>query len=222
MLAFLNSQQMRALLDGVNRSAIAGRLQPDDLRQISIPVSDDTRVTASISLLAQQASGLLKQLLPLRKAGWKITDTCAVAPTVIPSGIAKLPINRARVKWGLVLSQPDIKLTKLVRTGHRLFAGKAEIARIPSSFPEAAMEWLRRQLQMLPEGTTLGEFESANTELPATPELALHSLSLIEASESEANTILARIKDAKQAITDQLETLFERIDHPPIREPANS
>ena len=221
VLAFLNSQQMRALLDGVNRSAIAGRLQPDDLRQIAIPLSDDDSITAAISSLAQQASGLQKQLLPLRKAGWKINDACAVAQAVIPAGVATLPLNRARVKWGLVLSQPEAKVTKLARIGHRLFAGKTEVARIPSSFPEPAMEWLLRQLQMQPEGTTWGQFELANPDLPETPELAMQALRMLEADESDANKLLIQIKEAKQAITDRLETLFERISHPPIREPAN-
>jgi hypothetical protein len=221
VLAFLNSQQMRSLLDGVNRSAIAGRLQPDDLRQISIPIPSDASVLTSISSLAQQASNLQKQLLPLRKTGWRIDDTRAVAPTIIPSGIASLPLNRARVKWGLVLSQSDTKVTKLTRTNHRLFAGKTEVASISSTFPEFAMEWLRRQLQMQPEGTTWGEFELANPELPETPELAMQALSILEAEESSTNKLLEQITGAKQDISKQLETLFERTVHPPVREPSN-
>ena len=221
VLAFLNSQQMRALLDGVNRSAIAGRLQPDDLRQISIPISDDGSTTAAIASLAKKASGLQNQLLPLRKAGWKINETSAIAPVIISTNIATLPLSQARVKWGLILSKPEAKVTNLVRNGHRLFAGKTEVARIPSSFPESAMEWLRRQLQMLSDGTTLGAVELANLALPETPELADKALGDMIEREENVTAILKQIGDAKQAISDQLETLFECIAHPPIREPAN-
>ena len=90
VLAFLNSQQMRALLDGVARSAIAGRLQPDDLRQITIPIPNDPALVAHIAHLAQQTSAILKQLLPIRKQGWQITDQAAVAPAVIPTGTRDL------------------------------------------------------------------------------------------------------------------------------------
>ena len=217
VLAFLNSQQMRALLTGVARSAIAGRLQPDDLRQISIPLPNDPKIVSAISALAKQASALQKQLLPLRKAGWEIDDGAAVAPAVIPVGIATLPLSAARVKWGLIVSQPSAKISKLVRTDHRLFAGKTEVASISSSSPMEAMEWLRRQLQMYPDGTTWGEIESTDPALPETPELAAQALKTLQTSEKAAMTVLTQIADAKTAISKELETLFERIDHPPIK-----
>ena len=221
VLAFLNSQQMRALLDGVARSAIAGRLQPDDLRQISIPLPDDPTVTSAISALAQHASNLQKQLLPLRKARWAIDNEEAVAPAIIPAGMATLPLSRARVKWELVMLQPAAKVTKLTRTNHRLFSGKTEVARIPSSFPEQAMEWLRRHLQIQPEGTTFGEMEKTDPLLPETPALAAQAFSAVEAAEAGARGLLIQISDAKRAISSQLETLFESTGHPPIKDPAN-
>ena len=221
VLAIFNSDQILAQLSGVATSAIKGELQPDDLREISIPIPDDLSIVATISSLAQRASGLQKQLLPLRHGGWTINDSCAVAPAVIPAGIAALPLSGARVKWGLVLSQPTARVTNLVRIDHRLFAGKTEVARIPSSFPEQAMEWLRRQLQMLPDKTRWGEFELQNPELPETPDLAMQSLFMLETSESDANKLLMQIGDTKRAISQQLEMVFERTTHPPIRDPVN-
>lgn len=110
--------------------------------------------------------------------------------------MATLPLNRARVKWGLVLPQPTAKVTKLVRTDHRLFAGKTEVARISSSFPADAMEWLRRQLQMYPEGTTWGEIESTDPALPETPELAAQAFKALLASENATTALLTQIADA--------------------------
>ncbi|MBI1889425.1 MAG: N-6 DNA methylase [Burkholderiales bacterium] len=217
VLAFLNSQQMRALLDGVNRSAIAGRLQPDDLRQISIPIPDDPAVMAAIAQLAQRASGIQKMLLPLRKAGWRIDDSMAQAPANIPANIPGLSIDRARVKWGLHISMPSAKVHKLVRSGHRLFSGKQEVAQIAPSEPELAIEWLRRQFQTFPEGTTLGEIEQAKPLIPETPELAEKALALLVKEEQRVAGLLAEIKETRQEISDKLETLFERINHPPIK-----
>lgn len=222
VLAFLNSQQMRALLDGVARSAIAGRLQPDDLRQITIPLPNEPALIAHIASLAQQTSSILKQLLPIRKQRWQITEQAAFGPAVIPAGIAALPLDRARVKWNLILSNLTAKVNKLTRVDHRLFAGKQEIARLPSSVPEEAMEWLRRQWLLLPEGTTMGEMVALNPLIPETPALAAKALSQLDAEEQRVTVLIAKISQARREISKLLDAVFECTQHPPINPPIKS
>lgn len=217
ILALLNSAQVDAILGGVSSSAIKGEAQPDDLRQISIPIPDDPAVVAAIANLAQRASSTQKMLLPLRKAGWKIDDSTAQAPANIPANIPTLALDRARVKWGLHVSLPAAKVHKLVRSGHRLFSGKQEVAQIAGSEPEMAMEWLRRQFLTFPEGTTLGEIEHAKPQIPDKPEYAEKALCLLIQEEQRVAGLLADIKQTRHEISDQLEALFERINHPPIK-----
>lgn len=217
VLAFLNSQQMRALLNGVARSAIAGRLQPDDLRQITIPLPSDPALIAHIANVAQQTSGILKQLLPIRKQGWRITDQSAVAPAVIPSNITSLPLDRARVKWNLIISSPTAKMNKLIRVDDRLFSGRQEVARLPSNAPEEAMEWLRRQWLLFPEGTTVGEMEANNPLIPETPALAAKALAQLLAEEQKVSGLIGKIRDARLEISSLLDAVFEYIQHPPIK-----
>jgi hypothetical protein len=162
VLAYLNSDVVKSVLSGVATSAIGGEIQPNDLRHISIPIPDDPDLIAYIANLARKASTIQKALLPIRSQGWEITEDIAIAPAEIPFGIATLSLDRARVKWNLVISNPTAKVNKLIRVNHRLFSGKQEVARIPATAPEEAMEWLRRQWLLFPDGTTVGDMELNN------------------------------------------------------------
>ncbi|WP_158934067.1 class I SAM-dependent DNA methyltransferase [Burkholderia sp. S171] len=217
LLAFLNSQQVLAMLASVSSSAINGEIQPDDLRQISVPIPDDEGVTKTISELAQKASRFQKEMLPLRLAGWLIGDDRTVAPAIIPIGIPTLSLDGARVVWGLVITEPAAKVRKLIRSGHRLFLGKQQVAHIAASAPEEAIEWLRRQLLTFPEGTTLGEVDALNPQIPSTPALAKQALSLLILEEQRVKNLQEQIDIAKTQISAALETLFERISLPPIK-----
>lgn len=79
------------------------------------------------------------------------------------------------------------------------------------------MEWLRRQFLTLPDGTTLGEIEQLKPMIPETPELEEKTLALLVQEEQRAVGLLAEIKQTRQGISEQLEALFERINHPPIK-----
>lgn len=217
VLAFLNSDQMRTLLGGVARSAIAGRLQPDDLRQITIPIPNNPVLIAHIANLAKETSDILKQLLSLRKQGWQITDIGALAPAVIPLDITSLPLDRARVKWNLIISNPTAKMNKLIRVNHRLFVGKQEVARLPSSAPEEAMEWLRLQWLFFPQGTTVGEMESSNPLIPETPMLAAKALTQLVVEQQRITNLIGKIGAARREISGLLDEVFESIQHPPIK-----
>jgi hypothetical protein len=222
ILAFLNSEQMRTLLAGVNRSAIAGRLQPDDLRQISIPVPDDPNIVSSISALAQKASKIQKRLLPLRMAGWSIDAGHVQAPALIPDDISSLPFGRARVRWGLEITNGDIKVHGLQRSERRLFQGKREAIRLSAFAPDNAAEWLRRQFLSLLEGPTLGEVEASQLKIPETPELAARSLAVLLEEEGDVRALLNEIAEIREKISEQLEGLFREINHPPVRREKSS
>jgi hypothetical protein len=215
-LAFLNSKQMRTLLDGVNRSAIAGRLQPDDLRQLSLPFPDDMDIVKQISHWSKQASDIQRSFLPLRKSGWKIEEDGVQAPAVVPNGIATLSLDHARVKWNLKILLGDAKVHALTRNGHRLFVGKKTVAELPSSKPEDALEWLCRQLFTCAEGTTVSQAVSSKLEVPETPILAAKALAGLTKDEKTRSDALLKIQALRENISNALDSLFVKIQHPKI------
>ena len=217
VLAYLNSRQMRQMLDGVARSAIAGRLQPDDLRQINIPLPDDVALVGHIAALAKEAASIQKQLLPLRRDGWRIGDDKVVAPARLQVGIPTLPLGSACVKWGMQIKNGSAKANSLTREQVRLFAGKREILIAPSSVGEAAVEWLRRQLGELPDGTTMDEAGRQGVLVPMTPQAACDALKKLETAESDIARLAQRITTIREKISTDLAAMFDEIQHPPIR-----
>jgi len=216
MLAYLNSRQMRHMLDGVARSAIAGRLQPDDLRQISIPFPDDLALVARLAALAKEAADIQKQLLPLRRAGWHLSDNKVSAPAIIPAGVPTLPLDSACVKWGMQIKNNSAKANSLIREQVRLYAGKREVLVAPSSISENAIEWLCSQLAELPCGMTMEEAERQGVIVPMTPQAAENALKVLELAENETRILVDRIAAIKIEISDELVAVFEEIQYPPI------
>jgi type I restriction enzyme M protein len=216
VLAYLNSRQMRQMLDGVARSAIAGRLQPDDLRQINIPFPDDDALVKRIAALAKEAADIQKQLLPLRRNGWSIGDNKVAAPARLPAGIPTLRLNSACAKWEMQIKNSNSKANGLIREQVRLFAGKREVLVAPSSVGENAIEWLRRQLAELPDGMTMEEAERQGLLVPMTPQAASDALVKLEAAEKDVICQVARIKAIQEEISIELVAVFEDIQHPQI------
>ena len=216
VLAYLNSRQMRQMLDGVARSAIAGRLQPDDLREISIPLPDNAALVARISALAKEAAALQKQLLALRHAGWHIGADKVAAPARLPAGMPTLALASACVKWGMQIKNGSAKANGLTREQVRLFAGKREVLVGSSAIGEAALEWLRRQLAELPDGMTLDEADRQGVRVPMTPQAAAIALQKLETAEVDAQGRCAQIAANRAAISNELAVLFDEMQHAPI------
>jgi hypothetical protein len=209
VLAFLGSSQMAALLAGVSRSAIDSELNPDDLRQISIPIPDDPKAVRALADMAKRAHGVHREMMLLRKKGWRIEDDGAAAPADVPGGVPKLALARARVKWGLTIALAAAGVHGLRRDGGRLFHGRQEAARMGPPENAAAMEWLRRQLLCLPAGTTLGEaMRMDGFFVPETLGAAEGALGALEQTEAEARGKLLEIKRLRGAISDGLRPLF--------------
>lgn len=217
VLAYLNSRQMRQMLNGVARSAIAGRLQPDDLRQISIPMPDNVELIVRVAILAKEAAGIQKQLLPLRRAGWCISDSKVSAPAIIPSGVPTLPIGSALAKWGMQIKNESAKANSLSREQVRLFSGKREVLIATFSVGEDAVEWLRRQFGELPDGMTMEEAERQGVLVPMTPQAACDALNKLETAESDIMKLVERVSAIQNEISDELAVLFDEIQHSPIR-----
>jgi len=217
VLAYLNSRQMHQMLKGVASSAIKGEIQPDDLRQINIPLPDDPALIARIVALAKEAADIQKQLLPLRRNSWRISDDKVEAPARLPAGIPTLPLGSACVKWGLQIKNGTAKANGLTREQVRLFSGKREVLIAPSSVGEAAIEWLRRQLAELPDGMTLEEADRQGVLVPMTPLAASDALKKLEEAEGETTLLIHRITAIREEISSELEALFDDIQHAPIR-----
>ncbi|MDH2917758.1 MAG: N-6 DNA methylase [Sideroxydans sp.] len=217
VLGYLNSRQMRQMLNGVARSAIAGRLQPDDLRQISIPIPSDASLVSRVAVLAMEAADIQKQILPLRRAGWFIDENKVTAPAIIPDGMPTLPLGSACVKWNMQLKNGSAKANCLVREQLRLFAGKREVLIASSSVGEKAVEWLRRQFAELPDGMTMEEVERQGVLVPMTPQAACDALSKLETAEKSISELVNRIDSIRETISTELDAIFEAIPHPPIK-----
>lgn len=217
VLGYLNSRQMRQMLNGVARSAIAGRLQPDDLRQISIPIPSDASLVSRVAVLAMEAADIQKQILPLRRAGWFIDENKVTAPAIIPDGMPTLPLGSACVKWNMQLKNGSAKANGLVREQLRLFAGKREVLIASSSVGEKAVEWLRRQFAELPDGMTMEEVERQGVLVPMTPQAACDALSKLETAEKSISELVNRIDSIRETISTELDAIFEAIPHPPIK-----
>ena len=206
---------MRTLLDGVARSAIKGRLQPDDLRQLYVPLPTDPALVLDVAELARGASAAQKKLLPLRASGWRFEDGRSVAPALLTNDIPTASFENARVKWAFSILNSEAKTGELTRINHKLFVGKRAAISVPSSAPEESLEWLARYLRTLPPMTTLGTLQSSlKPDLPATPEDAAAALAKLVAAEATQQAIVDEIAEKKSLIEQKLEQLFERIKHP--------
>jgi hypothetical protein len=213
VLAFLNSAQMRELLAGFSRSSIPQRLQPNDLYQISIPVPDDPKVMKSLANLAKQTCRIKKEILRLRDEGWEIENGEVSAPAVVPDGIPRLMLDRARVKWELSIlpTAENANVHKLKRIGHELFHGNRIAARISPHEKPMALEWLRRQLLCLPEGTTLGQAMRMNDfRIPETPESAEKAFKSLERMEASVREKIAQAEQNRDSISRELQPLFRK------------
>jgi|GEM_PF-1339362 len=215
VLAVLASEQIERQLDGTRRSSISTELQPDDLRQISIPMPSDRTIISKIANLAKRASDIQKKLLPLRTSGWKIDQNNVSAPAIVPEGIPKLSFGKAQVKWNIRIIDKTCRTNDLEQEGCTLRSGKRDALQIPDSAPEHAMEWLRRQLLTLPKGTALGSIDDRTFLVPETPELAAQSLEILIKEEQQTIAMLAEIDSIKNQISELLEGMFIRIEHPP-------
>lgn len=215
LLGFLNSSQMRELLAGVSRSAIAARLQPNDLREILVPLPPQT-VSDDIAQLAQEASDCQRALLPYRRGGWKIDDN-GIQPTFnIPASVATLALGRAKVRWNLRIVTPAAKLARLARKDRRIMAGRAVAIEADDTVSEEALDWLAGQLRQS-DLYALDAAEQAGLPIPATPRDAEQAWRLSQAERANVVALLDRIAAIKEAIADRLDGLFERIPHPAKR-----
>jgi type I restriction-modification system DNA methylase subunit len=215
VLGFLNSSQCRLLLNGLSTSSIPEEVQPDDLRRISVLVPKDKATTAKIADLAKEATGIQKQLLALRKAGWRIDDGSVAAPAVTTEDLSPLRFDSAIVTWGIELKGETCRTEDLVRRGHSLYSGRREALGIASTMPERAMEWLRRQLAACPKGSTIATIKR-QIHIPRTPEIAAAALVSLLKKEEEVKNQVARIPAIQEKISELFAPMFATIEHPPI------
>lgn len=212
LLGFLNSSQMRELLAGVSRSAIAARLQPNDLREILVPIPSQV-VSDEIAQLAKEVTDCQRALLAYRRGGWNI-DGKRIEPTFnIPSGIATLALGRAKVRWNLRIVTPTAKLAKLARQGCRIVAGRAVAIEADDTAPEEALDWLTGQLRQCGLHA-LDAAEQAGLLIPATPQDAEKAWALLQEEKMKINARMERIAAVKEEIAARLDGLFARTQHP--------
>ncbi len=212
LLGFLNSSQMRELLAGVSRSAIAERLQPNDLREILVPLPTQP-VSDEIAQLAREATDCQRALLPYRRSGWKINGN-GIEPTFnVPTGITTLALGRAKVRWNLRIVTPTAKLTRLVGQGRRIVAGRSVAIEADDTVPEGALDWLTGQLRQC--GLyALDAAEQAGLLIPATPRDAEQAWSILQGERANIVALLDRIAAIKAEIAARLDGLFARMQHP--------
>jgi len=121
VLGFLNSEMVEVLLTGVKRSAIANRRQPDDLRQIVVPLLD-SKTMKQVATLAKNATDAQKKLFGFRAAGWSIEALAIKAPGDIPSEAKSKSLSVARASWGLTVHKDEARLSDLYRVDHDILS----------------------------------------------------------------------------------------------------
>jgi hypothetical protein len=217
VLGFLNSEVMQKLLEGVARSAIANRRQPDDLRNVPLPMPN-SEIESKVVLAAKKAFGAQRALFPFRLAGWSIDFGEIRPPAYVPPGIKEQALDLARVSWGLSVPVPSAKTNNLIKIGNAAYRGKQKVFAIPEAVPGEALEWLVHQFNGLADGMT---FESAEREkllVPATPEDAVNAFKRLVSERTVIDGLLAAISKAKDRIETTLRGLFQSESHPPIHE----
>jgi hypothetical protein len=203
---------MRELLAGVSRSAIADRLQPNDLREILVPLPSQT-LSDDIAQLAREAMDCQRALLPYRRNGWKINGKGIAPPFTVPAGIATRELGRAKVRWGVYIITPGAKLVRLERRERRIMAGRAVAIEADPSVSEEALDWLTEQLRQ--SGLyDLQVAEKTGLQVPATPQDAEQAWKQLQGEKMKINALLDRIAAIKEDIAMRLEGLFERLPHP--------
>lgn len=212
VLGFLNSAQMRELLAGVSRSAIAARLQPNDLREILVPIPSQT-LSDEIARLAQEATDCQRTLLPYRRAGWVINSNGVEPVFAVPAGIPTLALGRAKVRWNLRIVTATAKLERFVRRDRQIMAGRAVAIEADAAVSEAALDWLVGQLRQCGWGA-LDTAEQAGLAIPATPADAEQAWRLVQGQQANLVAQLERIAAIKQEIASRLDQLFVRKTHP--------
>ena len=213
LLGFLNSPQMWELLAGVSRSAIAERLQPNDLREILVPLPAPV-VADEIARLAQEATDCQRALLPYRRRGWKINGKgIEPPPLTVPAGMATRELGRAKVRWGVYIVTPGAKLIRLERRERRIMAGRAVAIEADATVSEEALDWLTGQLRQSGR-YDLQVAEKTGLLIPATPQDAEKAWNLLQGEKVKIKALLERIAVIKEDIAARLEGLFERVQHP--------
>ena len=212
LLGFLNSPQMWELLAGVSRSAIAERLQPNDLREILVPLPPQA-VADDIARLAQEATDCQRALLSYRRRGWTINGKSIEPTFAVPAGIATRELGRAKVRWGIYIVTPGAKLLRLERQERRIMAGRAVAIEADATVSEEALEWLTGQLRQSGQ-YDLQVAEKTGLPIPATPQDAEQAWRILQGEKTNIIALLERIAAIKADSAARLDELFERIQHP--------
>jgi hypothetical protein len=212
LLGFLNSPQIREFLSSVSRSAISIEVQPDDLREILVPLPTQT-VSDEIAQLAREATDCQRALLPYRRSGWKINGNGIEPIFNVPTGITTLALGRAKVRWNLRIVTPTAKLIRLERQDRRIVAGRAVAIEADDTIPEEALNWLTGQLRQC--GLyALDAAEQAGLLIPATPRDAEQAWSILQGERANIVALLDRIAAIKVEMAARLDGLFARMQHP--------
>ena len=207
LAGILNSQTVSDHLKATRRHKI--HIFPDDFKKVPIPVVDSSK-QKPIADKAKELHELGKGFSLLRKLGWQLdTDKRkARAAGQIPSGVSKLGLASAKVRWNISVKDWDADVTELRAKGTGLFRGKAEVLDLPSASPRA-VEWLRRQLGTLEPGTSFGMAEARGVEVPASPRHAEEALAELEEQEARVKADIEEFHRLRAEVDALVAELYE-------------
>jgi hypothetical protein len=215
VLGFLNSEMVEVMLTGVKRSAIANRRQPDDLRQIVVPLPD-SKMVKQVATLSKKAAEAQKQLLLFRSSGWEIALTSIRSPGTIPAKVNSKNLSLARASWNLVVHKGNVRLNGLHRVDNDILRGKQKLVTAPVGTDPDALDWLVHQFNSFPEGTTFETAEKDQMKVPATPADGKLAYTALASDIKTVAQLLDTIGKIKEEISNVLRSLFEEISHPAI------
>ncbi len=214
LCGLFNSTVWDSLMTGRATTSIAGRAQPDNYAEQSIPVPDPV-VAAAVGQAADAARLEGQALSALLAAGWRrLEEGWRSPPTLLPQ-IQDSEFGVARTRWALTIERPTAKCGTLRREGPVFLSGQRVAARLPDSIDEASADFLLRILNAQ-NGATLETIEASGLRIPLRPEdAATAEAGLIQAERGAMSRELA-ILALRAKIDDLVAPLFEAVHHPPI------
>ena len=210
LLGILNASSTIPRLFGKSTSVIAGEIEPEAIKALQIPDISLSKQQPIIALV-EQLNALGLEFFNLRRSGWtvKTNDKKCNAPAIIPTGILKTPIGRAKISWGFHIIDPDATVSDARVKGDTLIRGKGNvIIEFAPNTSEHAKDWLVQQFKAYGD-ETLATLEARNLEIPTTIAAAEAALSALEGQEQEVILKLEHFHKLRAEVDQLVEKLYQ-------------
>ena len=164
LVGLFNSRTWTILLEGRAASSIAGRAQPNDYAEQTIPIPD-AAVVSGVENAADVAKGEGLALSALLACNWRRDESGWHSPPSLKATVQQVPFGIARTRWELLIERPTARCGSLRREGNLFISGQRLAARLPAQTDEAAAAFLLRIFHAQ-GAATLQSLDASNVPVP--------------------------------------------------------